>query len=736
MTTKSELSSDLTENSPRRLNQTRLAMFLLPLFLLHSFVWTAGFSIEEEDIAGQLAGFRTTLDTASNHLGELDFAEAIDAYTRLLDAYRTGQIPMVTPDAGDLVARAYEGRALSLANLGRNDEASGDFESLVRFDPAYSMEISGLSPKIVKLYMSVRKRIIGVISVETTPLGAEVTLNDQLLGPTPITNREVVSGSYSLRVSRAGFDPVEEEVQVEAGSKLERQFILTPNARSIRVATIPRDVKILLDGKERGATFGAATVEFEQVAREMGVSLIDISEPLLVENLQPGDHEILLRKECFQDVIIPITIEIDPENNFPVTYKPFSMEPSRGSIDVSSEPPGAAIFLDGKPAGKAPAVLQDVCSGTHDLEMEKPGLGRYAGKVEVVKDGTSRVSQRLKLTIALFDFQQGGTAGELSGRLGEQTRYNLLSGKAEISDELRQRVRLEVESAGDHLLSGRTQKEIETALKAELILVAGPDGGSDGLLALRLYGPLSDEADRWNVRGTGAGAMREFMEALQAEPPVSRTWSGLRLIDQFGERSPRILGISAESPASNLDIRPGDRLISAGDRTVSGAEAFAEILRNARPGEPLHIGIQRDQTNSQVEIQLGMSPVILPFHGEGLLYNKMIADLQQQFAIAGKEPHSSFALINIAVALMHFGKWEEAIDQALDKVEFERISGISRGTVDYLKGNCYERLNHTGEARKSFQKAAGASGATLGDHDGPALAASAARREKALGSGM
>jgi len=692
-------------------------------------------AIEEEDIAGQLARYGQLFQQGKSHLDDLDFAEAINAFGQILDAYKTGQIPMVTPDAHTLVAKSFEGRALAFANLGKNAEATADFEALVRFDPSYQINLTGISPKIIKLYTGVRRKVVGVVSVETDPLGAEVKLGDQSLGPTPVADREVVSGTYRLEISKAGFDPIQEDVEVEAGGRLERKLKLVPNARSVRVSTTPRDVKILVDGTERGSTFGTAGAEFEQVAGEMGLSLADISEPLLVENLTPGHHEILLRKDCYQDVVVPITIEVNPENNAPVTYKPFILEPSRGKVEIASQPPGADVTLDGKPAGKAPVSLEGICSGKHDLSMVSEGIGRYSGTITVRKDETTTASFKLRLSLVVFDMRDGIAPDETLGALlRRQNRYNVLTGPPDLPSDLAERVRLEVESAAVKGLSETTLAELRSRLTVEMAVLLVPVGSLGTHSELILYGPSHPQPDRWEIDKPGREGMDPVLTAMGADAPSTAAWTGLKLIDVYGTTHPVVLSIEPGSPAEGAGVKPGDTLLTVADAPVAGTAGFLSIVRGAEPGDSLVLGIERDGVAKQVSIRCAATPVILPMSEDGILYNKAIADLSQQAALAPDPETKSYALLSKARAFMHFGLWDKAIRECLRNVVLPDGPGISRGTAAYLTALCYEKLKMSADARSSYEIAAASGEATLFSNDGPKVAPSARRRAAALAS--
>jgi tetratricopeptide (TPR) repeat protein len=745
MTSASEQLSFSTERGavrerPRRSLGRRPAPFRLAR-LLAAFLAavalpaaTSMAQVEEEDIAASVAGYRSQLADADGLLGELEFAAAIDAYTRLVEAYRSGQIPMMTPDAREIVAKSWEGRAIALANLGRSEEAKADFDELIRFDPTHTIALEDLSAKIVALFTESRKALVGVLQVETLPLGAEVTLDGQSIGPTPVMDRQVLAGAHRMRVEREGFDAVDEEITIVAGSRLERQISLVPNARGIRVATIPREVKVVVDGVERGATFGRADATYEEAAAELGVALSEVSEPLLVPNLAPGDHTMILRRECYEEVTVKLSVTVDPENNEPSAFKPFLLRPSRGSLEIASSPPGAQVTLDGSVKGAAPLLLRDLCSGRHELRMESEGQGRYTGAVEVRKEQTVKVSERLRLSLAVFDLRAGREPGkDLAAALSGIERYNVIHEGNGVPPELAQRVRLEVEASKAQRLGGQSLGEIMKALNVELLALGVGAGALGERTEFQLYGPHHDEPDRWLLEGSGLESFRRVSAALDRELEVSVPWSGIKLIDVRGESSPFILAITPGSPADTAGITPGDFLTRAGVSPIASSADFDAAMMKASPGDEVALSLSGTGGIREVKVVLRSTPVLLPRRDESILFNKAIVDLRQEAARAGEERTAAgYAWLNVGMALMHFGRFEEAIREGFRKAELPDAAGISLGTARYLMGICYEKLGLHQEARSAYQQAAASATSTVGSHDGPTIAASARRRISVL----
>ncbi len=77
-------------------------------------------------------------------------------------------------------------------------------------------------------------------------------------------------------------------------------------------------------------------------------------------------------------------------------------EPTTGSIQVSSSPTGAEVFLDGTDKGTAPQTISNVTVGSHTIKLTKEGYRDYTETVNVVGGQTATVNATLsKNTIAV-----------------------------------------------------------------------------------------------------------------------------------------------------------------------------------------------------------------------------------------------------------------------------------------------------------------------------------------------
>jgi hypothetical protein len=94
----------------------------------------------------------------------------------------------------------------------------------------------------------------GALTVKSTPGGASVFLNNQLYGNTPVEIKELVPGTYQIRVEKAGCDPLVKQISIAAGSKSEETVQLSSNTGGIDLVVNPPGVTVYLDGKKIGVS--------------------------------------------------------------------------------------------------------------------------------------------------------------------------------------------------------------------------------------------------------------------------------------------------------------------------------------------------------------------------------------------------------------------------------------------------------------------------------------------------
>ena len=119
----------------------------------------------------------------------------------------------------------------------------------------------------------------GSLSIESDPTGATIFINDIDYGMTPYKRDAIEAGEYTVRLSKDGYDTLEQTITVHPGEPMNRTFTLGSNLGNIILSVNPPAMNIYLDGK-----FICRT-EPEGKSR-------DISKRVTIKNISAGEHTI------------------------------------------------------------------------------------------------------------------------------------------------------------------------------------------------------------------------------------------------------------------------------------------------------------------------------------------------------------------------------------------------------------------------------------------------------------
>ena len=111
----------------------------------------------------------------------------------------------------------------------------------------------------------------------------------------------------------------------------------------------------------------------------------------LVASVPAGRHRLEVRKAGYAPY--RASVRVAPGERVQV-YARLVPEPSSGRLSVSSEPEGAAVYLNGSYRGKTPLAIE-LAPGVYDLRLALPGYADYREQVRVQAGRTTYVYARL-----------------------------------------------------------------------------------------------------------------------------------------------------------------------------------------------------------------------------------------------------------------------------------------------------------------------------------------------------
>ena len=205
-----------------------------------------------------------------------------------------------------------------------------------------------------------RRQMIGIVAVvgtawflwfmftaksvrfDVTPATAEVA-TDGGLQLQIAEVRLMREGRYRLQAEAPGYYPL--KVDVEVGPRRNQQFIyeMAPLPGRVTFASKPPAARVLVDGE-------------------------DIGETPLTEDVAAGPHAIVITKEDYQ----PAYLGIDVEGRELPQSVDAELLPDWADVTIPSDPPNAAVSVDGVQIGVTPGPVP-VPSGERRILVKLPG---------------------------------------------------------------------------------------------------------------------------------------------------------------------------------------------------------------------------------------------------------------------------------------------------------------------------------------------------------------------------
>lgn len=675
--------------------------------------------------------FKKQVDLGQRHLREFEFGAALSAFNRVVAASERGHLDLTVPGARRLLTSALEGMAEAHLGIGNRDAAAEQFVAALAVSPAFEPDRERHSPKLIAIFDAVRDRSIGYLDINIRPFGARVEINNVFVGETPLLSVPWPAGTLEIAVEHPGHAAFARSLSLQAGTRLALDETLAVNARSVSFYTTPAEVRIFVDGREMALSQGPGSKE---MAGRNHINPVDLSGETLVEHLAPGLHTVRFQRDCFTSRDLRINVELDPGGGA-MRVPLVVLKRSTGTLEVDATPWHGRVLLDGKDQGETPLTLRDVCSGTHEIEVMGIPRGRWSATVDLRTGETERVLASLRPGLAFLGLaaqpdvdvemlQQART--QLNDAVARMGRYHrILLDPAE--GLKRGRALLPGPNGDTPQLRVEIVRDLAVPLNADLILLGRVRVERlRPVVDLLLYSTLHGSPDVVTVPLDKPEAMEAFVTSLSRPPLLEEPWFGLRAAATRISTHPVVMELYRAGPAMDAGVRVGDALVALNSTPLGSFAEWKQALTGLHPGDqpdrmPMTLTIRRDGADEQIHLDVSWAPRILGPGEPGILYNQRLVDLEYEAAGRSDDYRRGVVRLNQAMAFVHFKRYDLALQQSLAKAHLPEGQGISRGTVEYLRGWCYEQLGpeYHPEARTAFEAAAAEDGATLETHLGP-----------------
>jgi tetratricopeptide (TPR) repeat protein len=645
--------------------------------------------------------------------------------------------PLATKDpvAGRLLPAAYELRARTRFQLGNADGAAADFRALLKLAPAFTFT-DKVSQKVSKTLEDIRKTAVGTIVLNLSPVDAELELDGRpftaAAGQVPLP-----VGPHTLSGRRSGCRSASQTFTVMPGASTEVVLTLERVSATVFLVTSPPGIEVSVDGVSRGRTEpGPQPPRWAEPIASLGVPASAVSKPFSVDDLGLGSHTFGFSRDCHvgQDLRAEIAKLTD------LYLPPVKLEKAVASVYVDAPGTGAVVVLDGETRGSVPQQIDDICEGSHVVELRSP-LGRYVERLNTHAGDKLNVQGVLKPAVALLAVT--GLPKEYRGpdlRLELERRFVAAKWMAiygPAPEKVQQALSAERLAAGwlafDRWrgpigetaaaitpsarldLGGKVSKALEVQGVAEL--TARP-GGDRSQFLLSILAADSSVPDVLEVVPDNPASVNGVIARLDQIPAMYRPTAGLSVGDVLDVSGAVVVSVDAAGAAAKAGIVPGDVIVKADGQPVADGSAFSAAVAAHRANESMPVEVQaRAGGVKPATLTITMTPRLVAMNDQSLLFNNLVIVLRTRLAQSPGGTPDPVVRLNLAVALMRLGSFEAARTE-LAKVQLTAGPGVSNGTVQYLLGLCYEALGQTAEAQQAW-RAASTDADSLLTEDGP-----------------
>lgn len=131
----------------------------------------------------------------------------------------------------------------------------------------------------------------GVLSLSSDPSGANVTINGEFAGQTPLELELKPNQDHRITLSRAGYRRATESLRMKAGSSQERTISLKPLLGEVVVKISPPDAELLVNGTPVGR--GAQTLSLPAVLQRLEARLEGYESSTRSVTPRPGLEQLV-----------------------------------------------------------------------------------------------------------------------------------------------------------------------------------------------------------------------------------------------------------------------------------------------------------------------------------------------------------------------------------------------------------------------------------------------------------
>lgn len=182
------------------------------------------------------------------------------------------------------------------------------------------------------------------LDVTSQPVGATVLIDHRARGVTPVVLTDLPPGPHLLQVTHSGFQDHFESFVLEEGVPLPLNLRLEAQTGILLLKTLPPGCDVAVKGVSLGTT------------------------PLLITTLTSGAHRLIISAPGYQTK----EVDIELDGRTPLKQE-IELLSDSGTLDVSADPEGAEVLVNGIARGNAPCRVERIPGGIVNVTLQAEG---------------------------------------------------------------------------------------------------------------------------------------------------------------------------------------------------------------------------------------------------------------------------------------------------------------------------------------------------------------------------
>jgi NOL1/NOP2/fmu family ribosome biogenesis protein len=207
--------------------------------------------------------------------------------------------------------------------------------------------------------------ITATVMIRTEPADAQVEIDGQVVGQTPILLRNQPIGNQKAILKKVNHVPKEISWTIRDGRPKRIDETLESNIGYLSVTTVPESATVVIDDNHRGLT------------------------PFKTE-LEQGNYRLALRKAGYAEHQEVVAVQKGEEKTVSA-----NLQILPGVLRIVSQPTDAELHVNDQKHQNTPAEIRDLAPGVYKIRIEKPGFDPYLSEIDVLPGRTVDVNATL-----------------------------------------------------------------------------------------------------------------------------------------------------------------------------------------------------------------------------------------------------------------------------------------------------------------------------------------------------